>query len=109
MDLLINTNSPRMAALNNLNRYERNVCFLSHAFSFSDIYNYFFLTKHTELEVLGPTPTEDFLIKLQTGNRDKKVICYFYQIFIDMELIKGRWERNEYGNAREHVVTTSNT
>lgn len=46
---------------------------------------------------MEPTPVEGFLIQLQTGNKDKKVIYHFYQIFVDMNLnntlqIKGRWE-----------------
>lgn len=83
-----------------------------------------FLTKHKEWDkVLEPTPIEGFLIKLQTGNKDKKVIYHFYQIFLDMNLnntlqIKGRWETEmntdipqdiwEEICTKAHLVTNSN-
>ena len=84
-----------------------------------------FLTKHKEWDkILEPTPIEEFLMKLQTGNGDKKIIGHFYQIFLGMNLnntlqIKGRWEIEmntdipqdiwEEICTEAHLVTNSNS
>uniref|UniRef100_A0A3P8SZA0 Reverse transcriptase domain-containing protein n=1 Tax=Amphiprion percula TaxID=161767 RepID=A0A3P8SZA0_AMPPE len=57
-----------------------------------------FLTKHKEWDkVLEPTPIEESLLKLLTGNESKKIIGCFYHTFSDMTFnntlqIKRRWE-----------------
>lgn len=57
-----------------------------------------FLTTHKEwTKLTAPTPIEEFLIELQTGNGDKKIVSKLYHIFLSMNShnslrIKQRWE-----------------
>ena len=56
------------------------------------------MTKHREwTKILEPTAIEEFLIKLQIGSRNKKIIGQFYKLCIDMNpsetlQIKEKWE-----------------
>lgn len=73
---------------------------------------------------MEPTPIEEFLIKIQTGNRNKKVIGHLYQIFLGMNpndtlQMKESWENEmnihiqqdmwEEMCTEAHLVSNSNT
>lgn len=83
-----------------------------------------FLTKHKDWnKLVTPTPIENFLIRLQAGNCDKKIISNAYQIFLDLDTnntlrMKERWETEmnlaisedawEEICTEAHLVTNSN-
>ena len=71
-----------------------------------------------------PTPIEEFLIEIQTGNRDKKILSKLYHIFLSMNShnslqIKRRWEEEmnmpisqdtwRQVCTEAHLTTNSNT
>lgn len=84
-----------------------------------------FLTTHKEWDKFSkPTPLEKYLIELQTGDEEKKIISKLYNILLSMNQndssqIKGRWEAEANMDISQddwhdvcteaHLVTNSNT